>query len=95
MSQEVNHFHPQSSTYVDHAWTDRFGGLAAWISWKMPDPLAPLELTVEAPGRIGVDGTEIRKFDEQIFEERLEALASEKPEAFAVSLINAFVSNEQ
>ena len=88
-------FPPQSSTCVDHGWTDRFVGLAAWISWKMPDPLAPLELTVEAPGRIGVDGTEIRRFNEQILEERLEILASEKPEAFAVSLINAFVSDEQ
>lgn len=26
------------------------GGLASWIIWPKPEPLAPLELTVEAPG---------------------------------------------
>ena len=70
-------------------------GLAAWITWKMPDPLAPLELTVEAPGRIAVDGKEVREFNEQLFEERLESLAAEKPDAFTVSLINSFANNKQ
>ena len=70
-------------------------GLAAWITWKMPDPLAPLELTIEAPGRIAIDGKEIRKFDEQLFEKRLRTIASEKPDAITVSLINSFVNDEQ
>lgn len=61
----------------------------------MPDPLAPLELTVEAPGRIAVDGKEVREFDEQLFEERLESLTAEDPDAFTVSLINSFANNEQ
>ena len=70
-------------------------GLAAWITWKMPDSLAPLELTVEAPGRIAIDGTEIRKFDEELFVERLKTVAAEKPHAFTVSLINSFANGEQ
>lgn len=28
------------------------GGLAGWIVWPKPEPLAPLELTVEVPGRM-------------------------------------------
>lgn len=70
-------------------------GLAAWITWKMPDPLAPLELTIEAPGRVAVDGKEVRKFNEQVFEERLESLVAEKPDAFTVSLINSFANDTQ
>ena len=70
-------------------------GLAAWITWKMPDPLAPLELTIEAPGRITIDGKEVRGFDEQQFESRLRAIAAEKPDAFTVSLINSFANDEQ
>ena len=61
----------------------------------MPDPLAPLELTIEAPGRIAVDGKEVREFNAQVFEERLETLTTEKPDAFTVSLINSFANDKQ
>ena len=61
----------------------------------MPDPLAPLDLTIEAPGRIAIDGKEIRNFDEQIFKSRLNTVAAEKPDVFAVSLINSFANHEQ
>ena len=30
------------------------GGLAAWIVWQKPEPMAPLEATIEAPERMGV-----------------------------------------
>ena len=70
-------------------------GLAAWITWKMPDPLAPLELTIEAPGRIAVNGKEVREFNEKLFEKRLESLAAEEPDAFTVSLINSFANETQ
>jgi N-methylhydantoinase A len=40
------------------------GGLAAWIIWPKPEPMAPLECTVEAPERIGADGSIVRALDE-------------------------------
>ncbi|KAF7316917.1 hypothetical protein HMN09_00425800 [Mycena chlorophos] len=68
------------------------GGLASWITWKKPEPLAPLEATIEAPGRIANDGTEVRPFDAALFAERLQTLHKHKPEAITVSLINAFAN---
>ena len=41
----------------------RTGGLAGWIVWPKPTPLAPLELTIEVPGRISSSGAEVRPFD--------------------------------
>ncbi|KAJ7178558.1 5-oxoprolinase [Mycena crocata] len=66
------------------------GGLASWITWKKPDPLAPLEATIEAPGRMATDGTEVRPFDAALFAERLQSLVVLKPEAITVSLMNSF-----
>ena len=68
------------------------GNLASWIVWPKPDPLAPLELTVEAPGRLATDGTEIRTFDEATFEERFRPIVKEKPDAVTISLMNAFAN---
>lgn len=68
------------------------GNLASWIIWPKPDPLAPLELTVEAPGRLATNGTEVRKFDEAIFEERFRPIAKEKPDAVTISLMNSFAN---
>ena len=71
------------------------GGLATWILWKKPEPLAPLEMTVEAPGRISTDGKEIYKFDPAVFEERLRRVAAYKPDAITVSLLNSFANPAQ
>ena len=68
------------------------GNLASWITWPKPEPLAPLELTVEAPGRLATDGTEIRPFDEVIFAERFLPVAKAKPDAVTISLINSFAN---
>ena len=68
------------------------GNLASWIIWPKPDPLAPLELTVEAPGRLATDGTEVRTFDEAIFEERIWPIVKEKPDAVTISLMNSFAN---
>ncbi|KAF7327797.1 putative hydantoin utilization protein [Mycena kentingensis (nom. inval.)] len=68
------------------------GGLASWITWKKPEPLAGLEMTIEAPGRMSTDGNEVRPFDAEVFKERLKALVGQKPEAITVSLINAFAN---
>ncbi|KAJ7903671.1 5-oxoprolinase [Mycena olivaceomarginata] len=73
------------------------GGLAGWITWKKPEPLAPLEATIEAPGRMATDGTEVRPFDADVFAQRLQTLVVQKPEAITVSLMNSFAnpSHEQ
>ena len=68
------------------------GNLASWIAWPKPEPLAPLELTVEAPGRLATDGGEVRRFDEEAFVERLKPVMERRPDAFAVSLLNSFAN---
>ena len=68
------------------------GNLASWIVWPKPEPLAPLELTVEAPGRLATDGTEVRAFDEATFEERFRPIVKEKPDAVTISLMNSFAN---
>ena len=68
------------------------GGLASWIIWPKPEPLAPLELTIEAPGRLVSDGTEVRAFDEGVFRTRCERLVAQKPDSVTISLINSFAN---
>jgi 5-oxoprolinase (ATP-hydrolysing) len=68
------------------------GGLASWIIWPKPEPLAPLELTVEAPGRLGTDGNEVREFDEDVFAENFRPIVEQKPDAVTISLINSFAN---
>src|SRR6476620_3658892 len=65
------------------------GGLACWIIWPKPEPLADLENTVEVDERIASDGTVIRELDEDAARAALRALRSNGVEAIAVSLINA------
>lgn len=67
------------------------GGLAAWIIWPKPQPLAALEDTVTVKGRIGADGTEVRPLDEAQVREVLARLRDSGVEAITVSLINAYV----
>ena len=42
------------------------GGLAGWIIWPKPEPLADLENTVEVDERIASDGSVVRELDEEI-----------------------------
>lgn len=67
------------------------GGLAAWIIWPKPQPLAALEDTVTVKGRIGADGEEVRPLDEAQVREVLTQLRDSGVEAITVSLINAYV----
>lgn len=64
------------------------GGLAGWIIWPKPEPLAALENTVEVDERLASDGTVIRELDEADVRAQLGALPD--VEALAVSLINSF-----
>ncbi len=69
------------------------GGLAGWIIWPKPEPLADLENTVEVPERIGTDGTVVRELDEEAARAALRKLRGQNIEALAVSLINAFADD--
>jgi N-methylhydantoinase A len=64
------------------------GGLAGWIIWPKPEPLAALENTVEVDERLASDGTVIRELDEADVRAQLGKLSG--IDALAVSLINSF-----
>ncbi|MGY1690280.1 hydantoinase/oxoprolinase family protein [Geodermatophilus sp. SYSU D01105] len=66
------------------------GGLAGWIIWPKPEPLADLENTVEVEERIASDGSVVRPLDEDGVRAQLGKLAGQGIQALAVSLINSF-----
>jgi N-methylhydantoinase A len=68
------------------------GGLAAWIIWPKPQPLAALEDTIEVGGRMSADGEEVRPLDEASVRRALETLKAAGVEAITVSLINAYAN---
>jgi len=68
------------------------GGLAAWIVWPKPEPLAKLEDTFEIGGRIGADRQEIRPLDETSVHLALAALAASGVEAITISFMNAYAN---
>ncbi|HEY8450684.1 MAG: hydantoinase/oxoprolinase family protein [Micromonosporaceae bacterium] len=70
------------------------GGLAGWIIWPKPEPLAPLELTVEVVERVASDGTVVTPLDEEGVVRQLRLLRSRGIEALAVSLINSFANSD-
>jgi len=70
------------------------GGLAAWIIWPKPEPLAALEDTVEVSGRMDAHGKEIRKVDKAQVERALKKLKKQKPEAITICLMNSYVNGK-
>ncbi|WP_262848213.1 hydantoinase/oxoprolinase family protein [Mumia quercus] len=68
------------------------GGLAGWIIWPKPEPLAALEDTVEVGGRVASDGTVVEDLDEADVRRALESLASQGVEALSISLINSYAN---
>jgi len=68
------------------------GGLAAWIIWPKPEPLAALEDTVEVAGRMDARGQEIRPIDEAEIRAALTTLKAQGVEAITVSLMNAYTN---
>lgn len=69
------------------------GGLGGWISWLQPEPIVPLERTVDAPERTSITGEILRPVDVEAFRESLGDLKRQRPEAIAVSLLNSFSNN--
>src|SRR6201996_5114881 len=51
------------------------GGLAGWIIWPKPEPLAALENTVEVDERLASDGAVVRELDEADVRAQLAKLA--------------------
>ncbi len=68
------------------------GGLAAWIIWPKPEPLAKLEDTVEIKGRIDAVGKEIRPLDEADVRIQLTKLKEQGVEAVTIALMNAYLN---
>ncbi len=68
------------------------GGLAGWIIWPKPEPLAALENTVEVVERIGSKGEVVTPLDEDDVRTKLQYLKSQGVEALSVSLINSYAN---
>jgi N-methylhydantoinase A len=68
------------------------GGLAGWIIWPKPQPLAALEDTVTVKGRMNAEGNEVRPLDEADIRAQLLRLKANGVEAVTVSLINAYAN---
>jgi N-methylhydantoinase A len=68
------------------------GGLAGWIIWPKPEPLAALEDTAEVRGRVASDGSVVTELDEDDVRSKLRALAEQGVEALSVSLINSYAN---
>jgi len=68
------------------------GGLAGWIIWPKPEPLAALEDTVEVRGRIASDGSLVTELDEEDARAQLRHLSRQGIEALSISLINAYAN---
>ena len=70
------------------------GGLAGWIVWPKPQPLAALEDTVEIKGRMSAQGEELRPIDDADIRTALLALKTQGVEALTVSLMNAYLNGK-
>jgi N-methylhydantoinase A len=68
------------------------GGLGGWVIYNKSEPMAPLELTVEADERVAADGAVVRPLDEAAIMRALEALRERGIEALTVALINSFAN---
>jgi N-methylhydantoinase A len=68
------------------------GGLGGWVIYNKTDPLAPLELTIEAHERMGADGKVVDALDEKRIRDDLRILKEGRIEALTVSLFNAYAN---
>jgi N-methylhydantoinase A len=68
------------------------GGLAAWIVWPKPEPLADLEDTLEIKGRLDARGDEVRPLDDAQIRTALRSLKESGVKALTVCLMNSYVN---
>ncbi len=68
------------------------GGLAGWIIWPKPEPLADLQHTVEALERVATDGSVVQELDEDDLRRKLRRMKDDGIESLCVCLINSFAN---
>jgi len=68
------------------------GGLAAWIIWPKPTPLAALEDTVTVSGRMNAQGEEVRPLDIASTKTAINYLKAQGVEAITISFMNAYTN---
>jgi N-methylhydantoinase A len=68
------------------------GGLAAWIVWPKPEPLADLEDTIEIKGRMDAKGDQVRPLDDAEIRRALKTLKDRGVKALTVCLMNSYVN---
>jgi N-methylhydantoinase A len=68
------------------------GGLAGWIVWPKPKPLAALIDTIETTGRMSAQGVELTPIDEAQIRAAIEKLGKSGIEALTISLMNAYAN---
>ncbi|WP_154605007.1 hydantoinase/oxoprolinase family protein [Arthrobacter sp. AQ5-05] len=66
------------------------GGLAGWIIWPKPEPLADLEDTVEVIERVSTNGEVLTPLNEEDVRTQLRKLKKKGIEALSISLINSY-----
>ncbi len=69
------------------------GGLAGWIIWPKPEPLAPLECTIEIIERMDAEGNIVIPLDEAGLRSKITQLKQEKIEAVTICLMNSYLNN--
>jgi len=70
------------------------GGLAGWIIWPKPSPLASLEDTVEISGRMTARGDEYRALDKDQARQAISSLKDSGIEAITICLMNSYANGE-
>lgn len=70
------------------------GGLAGWIIWPKPEPLADLEDTVEVIERVSTSGEVLTPLDEGDVRAQLTKLKKKGIEALSISLINSYANGD-
>ena len=68
------------------------GGLAGWIIWPKPEPLAKLEDTITVGGRMNARGQEVRPLDEAAARAAISQLKGQGVEAITISFMNAYLN---
>lgn len=68
------------------------GGLAAWITWPKPEPLAALECTVEIEERLDANGGVVKPVNKDQARAALESLKSQGIEALTICTINSYIN---
>ena len=70
------------------------GHLGAWLTYNPPEPVVPLERTVQCKERMSVTGKTVRGVDVESLRKDLADLKRQQPQAIAISLLNSYTNDE-